>query len=206
MSPVRACATRRAATFEPVVGRLAPQGTVPLALGTTDDDGRLEIDLKRLPAAAVKAAPEPKRLILYMRATVVGEVSLVPSAREADDAAWSEAEADGGGCAAPPPARPCWHYHRYLEDFPEGLHAGEARAGIEQHRALAKEEATAEEARDHAEVQARLRAARWEAASTAARAAAAHTCRVTCRARCNGDAACADACTGRICEGVLLGP
>jgi hypothetical protein len=196
---------RHALVDEPVTGKVAGWQTVAVALGKTDDHGRLAIDLATIPISAVREAPEPKTMTLFIRGTAAGEVSLAEVARVVEEEVWSRL--DLAGCAAPARQGACQSVEQFVHDFPEGRHVADARDVLDRGAVVLRKLAAAAALEQAALAQklARERAVEArkteavDAAAAAARHAAAATCRQTCKSICSGGADCAAACVQRTC-------
>jgi hypothetical protein len=195
-----------AAAGETVVGRVNGREGDALPLGKTDERGRLDLDLAALPPAVLQRAAVPGTMVLTIAGAEIGTVSLREAARAAEEAAWMHADASACEAATAPGA--CASLSRYLEDFPSGLHAAEAREVVVRGEALiraraqvaAEEEAHRLKVAERRKAEEARRAAAVEAAAAAARRAAAEQCRRTCRSSCGGAAECVAACVDRSCD------
>jgi hypothetical protein len=193
------------AVYEPVAGKVAGEGTAAVPLGRTDERGRLQLDLGMVPPDVVKAAPEPKTMTLLVHGAEAGEVSLSGAAHAieeralfAEEQAWSSA--DVARCVAAT-ALGCLALEKYLEAYPDGHHAAEARDALARGKVALRRREQADAAA--AAVQAREDAKQLAAMSTAmaaARRAVAAACRQTCRTSCGGRQECANGCVQRTCR------
>ncbi len=108
-----------------------------LALGATNQDGRLDVDL----TDHVPLTPDDGG-ILVVGGEEVGEIDLTPIRRFHDEAAWVAASPDS--CRKPENITACDGLHTYLLRFPHGSHAKETTETLE--AATDRLESLAEEA------------------------------------------------------------
>lgn len=196
-------------------------GSRGITVGPTDPSGRVVIDLAgalRLSQLTVPVAT------LRSRGREVGYVDLGPVRATLDERAWSGVSA--GRCAETGAASDCAGLIAYLREFPEGNHAGEARAAAELARAriaeqrerIAQEqeaerqrhleeerrwqaEREAEYRRYEAERQAELERQQRQAAEARAAQLAREQCQSQCRRGCRGAGPeCAQACIRSTCR------
>jgi hypothetical protein len=205
------CEWRRAtAGAQQVEGKVIGVPGASFVLGTTDAEGRLEIDLMKVSAVAVRAAPEPKLLVLYIGEARIGQASLADVERAAEEKAWSDAEI--ATCMAPTNELSCLAVEQFIRDFPDSRRVAAARGAIERGREVLREREMERAAGDavraaQAERDRREQASRESriaSAASAARRAAAASCAASCAAACGGKASCKQACVERSCEAAFL--
>ncbi len=209
VEPAKPC--KGAANGEEVMGQLKGVRSPVLLMGRTDEEGKLALDLARIPARDLAAAPAPKTLSLFVHESLVAELALPDLERAAEEQAWSRADVQG--CISAMTDEACRPLEEYASAYPQGHHAGEVSAALDRAAALrrARREADTAALLALSERQARSnaavlrRAAILEAASTAARRAAAMTCLLTCRSRCDGRD-CTLSCLSHSCDTDLLPP
>jgi hypothetical protein len=120
--------------------------------GTTDDAGRLGVDLANVvPRQAVVGSSWPKRANVVADGQVVGSVALAPLREWHDRKAWSEVDPEA--CAAPRTSDDCGAVRAYLAAFPKGEHAEEAKGLMDQARAALERIAEREEMERRAEAE-----------------------------------------------------
>jgi hypothetical protein len=195
----------------PAVGRTVsarwPGGSA--AVGSTDQQGRLSVDLTRVLPLQLFQRPEPPAVLeLWMGQQRLGEIEATELGRAVlrfhDDRAWEAAKP--AACAQAQTAPACAGVQLYLQTFPQGLHAAEAErllafltgkplqvAGHSEDPRLQQSIAEAKQAAS--EVTERLRQQAEQRAKTEAR----NACRAACRRACQRDASCRSACAKEAC-------
>lgn len=105
-----------------------------VALGMTDDAGKLVADLRQsLTLAHFQSGSPPVSVGVWLDSQLLGDVGVVGVGKallaeraQQDDLAWEAA--DGPPCASSPNEQSCAGVRRYLAAFPNGRHVGDANA------------------------------------------------------------------------------
>ena len=189
----------------PAAGR-AVTGRLPgrvFSLGSTDGEGRLTIPVERLaPPDVFRAGDVPPSMEIWVGERALGRVDLAPVARaqaeaakRREESAWRSANPEGCRDAAGEDA--CADVRAFLDAFPDGEHAAEAKALLERAEARERRGAQVAAPTDYARAAAQRAS---EAARAAALKAASATCRKECAASCKKDATCLEACVDEACR------
>lgn len=167
-----------------------PWGTV--SLGATRGDGTLDVDVAPLlPDAALASAGQVQALTVQANGVPIGKLDLTtvwPKVRarvaERDEAAWANSNA--AACKAQRTPEACAGVTQYLQAFPSGAHAAEAKLLVS---VIVQKKAPVVAGGDPV----------LDAARAAADEAATKACKASCAATCKKDAPCKKACE-EICQ------
>lgn len=173
-----------------------------ITLGTTNSQGKLVVDLAQaIPPAAIEGPIAPHSLELWVADRMVGLIDLLPVRRahrqlaeQRDEAAWQQA--DAASCRERADEQACAAVRAYLERFPTGAHADEAKSLL----GLVSPGPAADSplVKQTDDGKGRPTGPAGQAAERA-REAAKRQCRETCRVSCRGDRACEALCRKEAC-------
>lgn len=188
--PRVACRTPNPAAGVSVYAYGGPWGT--LSLGATRGDGTLDVDVTPLvPDAALASAAQVQALTVQANGVPIGKLDLTtvwPKVRARvaarDEAAWASSNA--AACKAQRSAEACAGVAQYLQLFPNGAHAPEAKQLVS---VIVQKRAPVVAAGDPV----------LDAAKAAADEAATKACKASCATTCKKDASCKKACE-EICQ------
>jgi hypothetical protein len=181
--------------FIPIMGRLPGPKPLEIALGSTDNRGKLRFDVTRAIPPELLADPgTPKTMPIYIRGVNAGVVRIDGGAVAKTGSTWDPAAA--AACAAGTMPEPCAPVERYLRDSPTGLHAAEARVALTRVEAARAAVASARQKEQLRQVAAQERAA---AATRAAKEGAAAACQKICATSCKGAVDCTNSCAEKSC-------
>lgn len=176
-----------------------------LAVGVTDDRGRLDSDLVDQLPRGLLAGGDVQALTVTVEGQAVGEVDPAPFVAAAARRAWGRV--DLRACEAATEMRECNAALAYENDFPVTAEAAEVRRVVKRSRArIADAERIAAQARAAKEAELAKQEAKDAAAATLRakqqqqRAQAGAACRGACSSGCKGNASCTAQCIAAKCQ------
>ncbi|MEP7124013.1 MAG: hypothetical protein ABJE95_24005 [Byssovorax sp.] len=182
--------------FLPITGRLPGPRPVEIALGSTDNRGKLRFDVtEAIPPELLSDPATPRTMPIYIRGVNAAIVRIDSGSVEPPRATWDGAAA--ARCAAAPLEESCGPVERYLRDFPTGLHAAEAKLALSKGEAA---RAAAASARQKEQLQEGEAEAQIQAATRAAKEGTREACRKICATSCKGAVDCTNRCAEKSCD------
>lgn len=184
----------RIPAFLPITGRLPGPKPVEIALGSTDNRGKLRFDVaEAVPPELIADPATPRTMPIYIRG-VNAAIIRIGAGVEPAGPTWDAAAA--AACVAVTTVEACAPVERYLRDFPTGLHVADARLALSRTEAARAAVASARQKEQLRQVEADARAA---AATRAAREGTLAACRKICAASCKGAVDCTNSCAVESC-------
>ena len=167
-----------------------------IALGSTDDRGKLRFDVTRaIPPKLLSDPATPKTMPIYFRGVNAGIVRIDGGGAEKKGSTWDLGAS--AACAAATTEEPCAPVESHLREFPKGLHATEARVALSRSEAARAAVASAREKEQLRQVAADAKA---EAATRAAKEGARAACQKICATSCKGALDCTNSCAEKSCD------
>jgi hypothetical protein len=110
-----------------------------VAIGKTDDKGELRVDLDR---ALAERRPLPRFLDVLVGDTEIGNVNTSPISRQREEQEWQQLPL--AACSSPTTSSSCAPISAFLQIYPDGAHATEARATLDKAKPALEKLAEAE--------------------------------------------------------------